>query len=101
MNICDIHQNSQLSSVTSGKSKPFLLCINASLRTLTSPREGAAPDLSLTDLIVSAAKRQVHVWLMGWDNSASEKVLGGSVSVFVGGWFPWGLPIGKPVRKDQ
>ena len=29
----------------------------------------------------------MHVWLMGWDNSASEKVLGRSVMVF----FFWGI----------
>lgn len=47
------------------------------LKMFTSqPGPSAAPDLSLTDLIVSAVRRQVHVWLMGWDNSASEKVLG-------------------------
>eukprot|EP00435_Cladocopium_sp_Y103_P036611 s2372_g9.t1 len=47
------------------------------LKMFTSqPGPSAAPDLSLTDLVVAAVKRQVHVWLMGWDNSASEKVLG-------------------------
>ncbi|CAK9082680.1 Phospholipase D (PiPLD1) [Durusdinium trenchii] len=34
------------------------------------------PDTSLTDLVLKAVQRKVHVWIMGWDNAASEKVLG-------------------------
>jgi len=38
--------------------------------------EGQPPDLTLTDLIIQALKRGVHVYILGWDNSASEKFLG-------------------------
>ncbi|CAJ1386587.1 unnamed protein product, partial [Effrenium voratum] len=34
------------------------------------------PDTSLADLILKAIRRGVHVWIMGWDNAASEKYLG-------------------------
>jgi len=36
---------------------------------------GQPPDTSLGELIVQVVKRRVHVWLMGWDNIASEKFL--------------------------
>lgn len=38
-------------------------------------RSGGPPDITLTDLIVQAVRRNVHVWIMGWDNAASEKFL--------------------------
>lgn len=37
--------------------------------------EGEAPDLTLKDVVVQTVKRGVHVWILGWDNAASEKVL--------------------------
>jgi len=37
--------------------------------------EGQPPDETLHDLVVRAVKRGVHVWILGWDNSASEKYL--------------------------
>lgn len=37
--------------------------------------EGQAPDLSLQDVLVQVLKRGVHVWILGWDNAASEKML--------------------------
>jgi len=37
---------------------------------------GQEPDLTLTDLVVQAVKRGVDVWILGWDNAASEKFLG-------------------------
>jgi len=37
--------------------------------------EGEPPDLTFQDVVVQAVKRGVHVWILGWDNSASEKVL--------------------------
>eukprot|EP00931_Biecheleriopsis_adriatica_P073474 TRINITY_DN47753_c0_g1_i1.p1 TRINITY_DN47753_c0_g1~~TRINITY_DN47753_c0_g1_i1.p1 ORF type:complete len:764 (-),score=140.67 TRINITY_DN47753_c0_g1_i1:52-2319(-) len=38
--------------------------------------QGQPPDLSLSDLIMQAIHRKVHVWILGWDNAASEKYLG-------------------------
>lgn len=40
-----------------------------------SSRPGGAADTTLTDLILQAVRRKVHVWVMGWDNAASEKFL--------------------------
>mmetsp|Transcript_58276 Transcript_58276/g.125175 ORF Transcript_58276/g.125175 Transcript_58276/m.125175 type:complete len:777 (+) Transcript_58276:62-2392(+) len=40
-----------------------------------SVRRGEAPTLTLLDLVVQAVKRGVHVWILGWDNAASEKFL--------------------------
>ncbi|CAE7639189.1 tdh [Symbiodinium necroappetens] len=41
-----------------------------------SSKPDRAPDTSLADLIREAVRRRVHVWILGWDNAASEKYLG-------------------------
>ena len=43
---------------------------------LFSSDPSKAPDTSLTDLVLEALKRKIHVWILGWDNTASENVLG-------------------------
>ena len=43
---------------------------------LFSSDPAQAPDTTLTDLVLQAIQRKVHVWIMGWDNAASENVLG-------------------------
>lgn len=40
-----------------------------------SSKEGQPPDVTLADLILQAIQRKVHVWILGWDNAASEKFL--------------------------
>jgi len=37
--------------------------------------EGAPPDTTLEEIIVKTVRRGVHVWILGWDNAASEKYL--------------------------
>lgn len=41
-----------------------------------SSREGSPPDTTLEDLVLQAIGRGVHVWILGWENAASEKVIG-------------------------
>ncbi|CAE7378255.1 PLPZETA2 [Symbiodinium natans] len=52
---------------------PFLLRPRLKIFSSTPDQE---PDTSLTDLIREAVRRRVHVWILGWDNAASEKYLG-------------------------
>eukprot|EP00930_Biecheleria_cincta_P098954 TRINITY_DN90607_c0_g1_i1.p1 TRINITY_DN90607_c0_g1~~TRINITY_DN90607_c0_g1_i1.p1 ORF type:complete len:759 (-),score=94.12 TRINITY_DN90607_c0_g1_i1:211-2487(-) len=51
---------------------PFYL--RPSLKIFSS-KDGQPPDVTLSDLILQAIQRKVHVWILGWDNAASEKFL--------------------------